>query len=319
MPVMRLAPGIMTWFWLAGMITWALLGGALMAASIRRTVWPARVRHAAPSVLVDVPAEPVIQEGSLVIGQLTHELLEDEHGLAVPPGSQLAADQPGLRVWLRDPVSDFFRRLGELGVPQKQGLRQLAGGHCRGNFGNDGLRRHGAIADLSNDTGQLSPAGRARRFLASAAKYSSNCRKCRIWSSAIWPRSCNGHLWVAQRCVGRALPREMICAVQLCPWKFVLGSSGDQSSAWVVQGLLVLHSPDAAYLRLPIMLTSDFAGAARLMQRLAATLEVPYLFAADAAGWQAEEARAVTRPPLAPAGFPAAERTSARCGRQIAP
>jgi hypothetical protein len=53
-----------------------------------------------------------------------------------------------------------------------------------------------------------------------------------------------------------------------------------------------------ASLRLPITLTSDSAGAARLMQRLAATLEVPYLFAADAAGWQAEEARAAKRPSL---------------------
>jgi hypothetical protein len=42
----------------------------------------------------------------------------------------------------------------------------------------------------------------------------------------------------------------------------------------------------------------QYGCAARLMRRLADVLSVPYLFHADAAGWQQEEARAKTRPPL---------------------
>lgn len=99
------------------------------------------------------------------------------------------------------------------------------------------------------------------------------------------------------------LPRELVGAVQLCPWKFVVASSGGRQITWAVQGLLVLaSSEEAVYHRLPILLTSDFGGAARLMQRLALTLNVPYLFCADAEGWQAEEIRAKTRPPLRAGG-----------------
>jgi hypothetical protein len=50
--------------------------------------------------------------------------------------------------------------------------------------------------------------------------------------------------------------------------------------------------------KLGVLLTNDFVGAARLMQRLAHTLHVPYLFFADATGWKAEAIRAKDRPPL---------------------
>ena len=50
------------------------------------------------------------------------------------------------------------------------------------------------------------------------------------------------------------------------------------------------------------MLTCDFVGAARLMERLAGILRVPYLFRGGVAGWEAELAIAKTRPRLA-AGF----------------
>jgi len=92
-----------------------------------------------------------------------------------------------------------------------------------------------------------------------------------------------------------AIPRELVSAVQLCPWHFVLQDGATDA----VQGLLVLkRSPAGDYYRLPILLTSDVVGGARLLQRLATTLQVPYLFCADAAGWRAEGARAKTRPPL---------------------
>ena len=53
---------------------------------------------------------------------------------------------------------------------------------------------------------------------------------------------------------------------------------------------------------MPLLLTNDFAGAARLMERVAATLGVPYLFSANADGWKAELQRAKVRPPLRAGG-----------------
>ncbi len=91
------------------------------------------------------------------------------------------------------------------------------------------------------------------------------------------------------------IPRELIVAVQLCPWKFATTTE----RSWAAQGLLVLVSLDTVvYHRLPLLLTNDFVGAAQFMQGLARTLNVPYLFCADAAGWEAEEIRAKGRPPL---------------------
>jgi hypothetical protein len=51
------------------------------------------------------------------------------------------------------------------------------------------------------------------------------------------------------------------------------------------------------------LLTGDFVGAARLTQRLAQTLQVPYVFCADAVGWKTEETRAKNRPPLRAGGW----------------
>jgi hypothetical protein len=97
-----------------------------------------------------------------------------------------------------------------------------------------------------------------------------------------------------------AIPRELVAAVQLCPYKLVIAP---REVAWAVQCLLVLASPvETVYHRLPILLTGDFVGAARLMQKLAQTLEVPYLFCADAVGWKTEKIRAKTRPPLRAGG-----------------
>ena len=95
------------------------------------------------------------------------------------------------------------------------------------------------------------------------------------------------------------IPRDLIAAVQLCPWKY---SSGD-TDAWAVQGLLVLRSlTDGVYHQLPLFLTIECVGAARLMRRLADVLRVPYLFYADAAGWKEEAMRARSRPPLRAGG-----------------
>ena len=96
-----------------------------------------------------------------------------------------------------------------------------------------------------------------------------------------------------------SLPRQLVVAVQLCPWNQVV-----RSTNCAVQGLLVLGSSEqGVYHRLPLLLTSDFVGAARLMRILADVLHVPYLICADADGWKAEKARARNRPPLRSGGW----------------
>lgn len=92
-----------------------------------------------------------------------------------------------------------------------------------------------------------------------------------------------------------AIPTETIVAVQLCPWYDVRRGERDDIRH-AVQGLLVL-STDAqhVYRRLPLLLTQNHAGAARLMQRTADVLQVPYLFHADAPGWKAEVQRQQTK------------------------
>ena len=100
------------------------------------------------------------------------------------------------------------------------------------------------------------------------------------------------------------IPRRVVVAVQLCPWKYMVQSQSSKMTTWAVQGLLVLaSSEEGVYHRLPLLLTSDFVGAARLMGRLATALHVPYLFCADAEGWRVEEMRARNRPPLQVGGW----------------
>jgi hypothetical protein len=101
-----------------------------------------------------------------------------------------------------------------------------------------------------------------------------------------------------------SIPLEKVVAVQLCPWEVAVLMPRRRSTMWAVQGLIVLSASESAvYHRLPVLLTGDFVGAARLMQRLAHILQVPYLFCADAAGWKAEEMRAKNRPPLGVGGW----------------
>jgi hypothetical protein len=95
------------------------------------------------------------------------------------------------------------------------------------------------------------------------------------------------------------VPRSLLRAVQLCPCNYATGTPRARETTYAVQGLLVFAgSTPGQYVRLPLLLTTDFDRAARFMQQLAATLRVPYLFSADQQGWLAENRRAALRPPL---------------------
>ena len=259
-----------------------------------------RVRHAAPSVLPNAPREPVIREGSVVHGRLTHELIESAQGWQFRPNPDLwrgdkgfllgfgipfSVLSPGLLSWILHtyianwPLSIFFA-VGAVTVCFVPVL-VLAGMWMRACY------RRLCCLSIPHDADNLeldSPEepDRHNPDLIAGLK-----------------RSCDG----ATRTVRLLIPVERVIAVQLCPWKHVVGGSGGKEITDAVQGALVLApQADGVDCRLPILLTMDYVGAARLMQKLANILNVPYLFGADAEGWKAEETRSRSRRALCAGG-----------------
>lgn len=295
-------PGVQQSIGRSMMAAFALVGALALAAAFANFL-PVRVRHAAPDVLRDVPREPVICEGSLVRGRLTHELVKGADGWQFRPaesvlgndlrflfgfGVPFMATCAGIVSWVAHdkmhvggwPLAVLCWTLAAvifvvpalflIGMLMRGGYRQL----CRLSIPlKDG--------DLELDSPE--PPDPGKKDLLSGLK------------------------WVLQTEAKRhrlTIARELVSAVQLCPWKFVISGQDGTEVTWAVQGLLVLASAGkAGYYRLPILLTNDFVGAARLMQRLANTLNVPYLYCADAAGWNAEALRAKTRQPLRSGGM----------------
>jgi hypothetical protein len=290
-------PGIPVWIAKLGTAVFASLGGAALASVIGRMVSPGHVRHAIPDVLPNVPQEPLIREGAVVHGRLTHELREEAQGWQFRPAAGL---------WRNDQV--FL--LG-FGIP----FLVFFAGLLTWTFHHDLAPVSWPVAALCATTVSVLSGGSVILFLGMVLRTSyrrlsrlsiphdgcdlelefpeaPNPKRATLWGSLAEPNR--------QR---RMIPRERVVAVQLCPWKYVVGDGGRETT-WAVQGLLVLaSSEEATYERLPLLLTGDFLGAARLLARLADALQVPYLFSADAAGWEAEDLRAQGRPPLQSGGM----------------
>lgn len=272
----------------------AALGAAALVAAIRLT--PVHVRHAASDVLPEVPREPLLREGSVVHGRLTHELAKNADGWEFRPVQSLWLSDRRLLLGFGIPCMALFSgllswvlhdRLALAGWPLSilcgSSVTLLCGGSVlllMGMLRRAGCRRLCRLSipcnfgDLELDSAEESDLDRMDLI--------------------------EGMKWAFQQEPERRrlrMPRELVIAVQLCPWKYVV--AGPESEAtWAVQGLLVLSSTSATgCYRLPLLLTSDFAGAARLMQELANALDVPYLYSADADGWKVEEARAKAREP----------------------
>lgn len=281
----------------------ALSGLAALAWAAKRACFSPTVRHAASDVLPSVPAEPVVIEGSTVHGGLTHQLSETERGWELRPaprgwlinqlflfgfGGPFLIFFSGLLSWV------LHSRMHVAGWPLSIVLGVLltamTGGSCVlviGLLMRAGYRRLATLSvphngeDLVLDEPNAPDFGKAD--LTDGLKW--------LFSGAYERRR-------------QAIRREHVVAVQLCPWKFVCKSSGDRTTTWAAQGLLVLSADvQGTYRRLPLLLSGDFVGAARLMRRLADTLGVPYLFSGDARGWSAEAKRATSRPPLRAGGY----------------
>ena len=273
------------------------LGAIAMLAGLNASLISRRIKHAPRSILPGVPSEPLICEGLVVHGRLTHELAPTDDG-----GWELG---PGAKLWRND--KRFFVGFG---VPFAIGFTAI----LSWVFHREGLAWHLAaipaafitIAIFGTVVGLMAMAARASYRRLSKLAYRKASDDLLLDLQQEWNAKNDeiheGIKWFFQPGDDRrklTIPRELVVAVQLCPWKFVVGSRRDQTITWAVQGVLVL-APDEAgkYHRLPLLLTSDFVRAARLMQRLAERLQVPYLFCADADGWAEEEARAQARNPL---------------------
>jgi len=291
-------PGLPYWLAKLGTGVFAFLGGTVAAVTIGSIIRPARVSHASLDVLPSVPKEPVICEGSVVYGRLTHELCEDAQGWQFRPAEHLWRTDKGLLFGFGIPFLVLFSGLLtwvlhsqlELGGWAVAGmLGVLITVACGGTAGlligmmmRAGYRRLSRLAisrngnDLELDSPEEVIAEKADLTEALKWVFLGNTKRHRL-----------------------SIPRESVVAVQLCPWKYVVEGPSGKLTTWAVQGLLVLaSSKEAVSHRLPVLLTGDFVGAARLMRRLADALHVPYLFCADAEGWRVEEMPAKDRPPL---------------------
>jgi hypothetical protein len=290
-------PGFWYWFTWSIARVMALLGGAVVVSSLRDLLWPPRVRRAAPDVLADVPDEPVVLDGSVVQSWRTHELVEDAAGWEFRPAPRLRRAPLWLLIFAT-PFLAIFSAAASWGFHVRDDALSWPSCILRGTsitllFGGFGLclfalmtrAAHRQLSRLSipknGDPLELDLAelpDPARADLASGLKWliGKDQKRQRL-----------------------SVPRELVRAVQLCPWLFSMGSDREPSRTWAVQGLLVVEGREAGrYYRLPFVLSSDLAFTARLMQQLAETLDVPYLFGADEAGWQLETRRAAARPPI---------------------
>jgi hypothetical protein len=269
----------------------ATLSVGLLAWSLWDALTPASIQHSDLGCLPDISDEPVLREGSMVHGTLTHELVETAVGFEFRPnpkvwrryqtfilgfGAVFLPTLAGFLSWVFH--KEHFPNSWATSIILAAGATLAAGGSAFGIFyylfqtAHMRLPRlvipHGEGAEMVLTTPE-------ERFPSSKSKPAS-----KSWSV------------------------EHLVAVQLCPWDFSFGSHSTSSSTLAVQGLLVLRAgPEAKFEREPILLTSDFVGAARLMKSLADALHVPYLFSGDAPGWEAEKIRAKTRPPLNAGGW----------------
>ena len=263
------------------------------------------IRHAAPELFPDIPQEPVLQEFSVAHGRLTYELIEGPFAWEFRPDPRLWSASKvflfgvgipflivftGLLSWAFH--SDFIRNSWPLAIVAATFVTAISGGtafsligliirHCWQRLSRLTIPRNGDDLELDSAQPPPLPDEQAPSLPLALKSLLADSPRSRMRIAA-----------------------ELVRGVQLCPWKLMLGRANHRSTYWVVQGLLVLQrSPDGPCCRVPILLTGDYVGAARLMQALGDLLNVPYLFSADAAGWHAEEQRAQTRPPLQGGGY----------------
>jgi hypothetical protein len=292
------APNLPFWFAKPFTGAFALLGGTVTAVTLARIIFPARVLHASPGVLPRVSKEPVICEGSVVYGRLTHELCEDVQGWYFRPAEHLRRYDKGCLFGFGVPFLVLVSGVLIWVLHSQPELGWVAAA----------VLGAGITAITGGSTflliGMMMRAGH-RRLARLAIPRNGNDLELDS-PEEVNPEQGDALKWIFLGDTKRrrlSISRESVVGVQLCPWKYVLGTPS-RLTGWAVQGLLVLApSQEGLYHRLPILLTGDLVSAARLMRRLADTLNVPYLFCADAEGWRVEATHAKSRSPLRVGGW----------------
>lgn len=273
----------------------AIVGTCCFFYALLRSYVHVHMCHAESDLLPELPAEPLVHEGAIVYGSLTHELVEDSDGWHFRPSPKLQRNNKRFAIGFGIPfligfaaiLSWVFHHQMKLGsslasaaiaipitifcggtplllitVLLRAGYQRL----CTLRIPRDG-------ADLELEVPVI-------------------LEPDQVESAAM-------ELTFAPEIRQVPIAREAVVAIQLCPWKFHCGDS----MTWANQGLLVLSNESGqGFRREPLLLTNDFIGAARLMEKLAQVLDVPYLFHGDAKGWKAELQRAKHRPPLRAGG-----------------
>jgi hypothetical protein len=270
------------------------LGAIALLAGLNSILLPKRIRHAPLSSLPGVPTGPVVCEYAAFSGWVRYELESTEGGWELRPSARQWREMRWL--WIGFGIFCF---LGGMAF-----LSRIF--HDRGEFGWPGaivLATIAAYVIVGVTWGLIAEMTRAERRRMTTLTYCEARKELmletpRFRSSKQDEPAFSGAWTVAsegkrQRLV---IPRQLVAAVQLCPWKYRVSSHSEESSSWAVQGVLVLKlQPHRGFERVPMLVTNDYVGAARLMQRAAERLDVPFLFCADADGWAAEDARADDR------------------------
>ncbi len=268
------------------------LGLLCFASWLHNRSRPDRIRHARPEAFPGISDEPVVTVHPTVIGRLSHELVETHHGWEFRGSGQLA--QQDVFYFIGFGVLFLLAMIWPLGsamgvawgiaalLPMTAGLGfvfiialALRSGYSA--LSRCVVPRDGGDVEIDLVKFELSEnpnPGEALQVL-----FGGNAKR-----------------------EIRTIPRVSIAAIQACPWKLVIGDQRDQLTVMALQGVLVVRG-SAGFERLPLMLTGDFRGAARLLQRVAEVLEVPYFFHGDVEGWNEELSRAQSRPRLKAGGF----------------
>jgi len=278
----------------------AALGAVPVFAGLRAMLLPQSVRHTPSDRMLSVPTEPVILQGQIVCARLVHELVRNGADWEL---------RPNPKQWRNDKRQfvGFGAFCLTFSVIFSWLLHRELGFGWLGAILLTAVVVNAFVGAMFVLIAQITQAGykrlttlsysAARDELLLDSRREPSAGNDVVHAAMHWFHSEDGDRQQA------IIPRKHVAAVQLCPWKYVLGSSHDQSTTWAVQGVLVLTpSEDGTHQRLPLLLTSDFVRAARLMQRLSEMLDVPYHFHADAAGWTAELKRAKDRAPLKAGG-----------------
>ena len=284
------------WFVPSFAAAFALLGGLAIACAIWsiKTVW---IRHAHPDVLPHVPREPKVVDGASARSYMKWELAESSTEWRLRPSRKRLRDQKRFVFGFGLPFMMVFAAGLSWIFHSQHGLSWLMATFiaifvtifCGGlTFGLIYFELHSEYQDLPHVT---IPKGKEDLLVESPMGIDTGS----IGLTSGCPERVSGNADTEEL----VIPREIVRGVQLCAWKLVWKGGGDRATTWVVQGMLILGlKEEMGYDRLPILVTDDLVGAARLMQSLGVILDVPYLYCADKESWRTEALRAKLRPPL---------------------